>query len=94
MINGFDLKEEAEAIDGGFAEENWSSNNGSMEEERRSVGVRKYSTSKMPRLRWTPHLHLAFENAVQTLGGQERKQRHFYSRPPTDFLTSGWVGSL
>ena len=75
MINGFDLNEEATAID----EENSSSNNGSLEEEkeeedqRRSGGVRKYSRSKMPRLRWTPDLHLAFVNAVERLGGQERK---------------------
>ncbi|XP_023533211.1 uncharacterized protein LOC111795167 [Cucurbita pepo subsp. pepo] len=74
MINGFDLNEEATAID----EENSSSNNGSLEEEkeeedqRRSGGVRKYSRSKMPRLRWTPDLHLAFVNAVERLGGQER----------------------
>ncbi|XP_008448244.2 uncharacterized protein LOC103490495 isoform X1 [Cucumis melo] len=63
---------------------NTSSNNGSMEEvekeeefdEQRSRSghgsVRKYSRSKMPRLRWTPDLHLAFVNAVERLGGQER----------------------
>lgn len=33
--------------------------------------VRQYIRSKMPRLRWTPDLHLAFLNAVQRLGGQE-----------------------
>ncbi|XP_038902174.1 two-component response regulator ARR18-like [Benincasa hispida] len=87
MINGFDLNEEAKGIDEGSGEENSnnsnsnsSSNNGMEEEEkeeeeeepRRSGSVRKYSRSKMPRLRWTPDLHLAFVNAVERLGGQER----------------------
>ncbi|XP_008793164.2 uncharacterized protein LOC103709531 [Phoenix dactylifera] len=45
-------------------------NNGGSEEWRTSV--RKYHRSKMPRLRWTPDLHLAFVNAVERLGGQER----------------------
>ncbi|KAJ1687577.1 hypothetical protein LUZ63_018967 [Rhynchospora breviuscula] len=34
--------------------------------------VRQYIRSKMPRLRWTPDLHLTFLNAVERLGGQER----------------------
>ncbi|KAK9922772.1 hypothetical protein M0R45_031219 [Rubus argutus] len=34
--------------------------------------VRQYIRSKMPRLRWTPDLHLAFLLAVERLGGQER----------------------
>ncbi|CAL1374765.1 unnamed protein product [Linum trigynum] len=34
--------------------------------------VRKYNRSKMPRLRWTPDLHLCFLNAVERLGGQDR----------------------
>ncbi|XP_054803943.1 transcription factor NIGT1-like [Prosopis cineraria] len=38
--------------------------------ERRSV--RQYVRSKMPRLRWTPELHLSFVQAVERLGGQER----------------------
>lgn len=33
--------------------------------------VRQYARSKMPRLRWTPDLHLAFVDAVKKLGGQE-----------------------
>lgn len=105
MINGlFDLNEEAKGIDEEFGEENSSSNNGSMEEEkeeeeeedqRRINGsVRKYSRSKMPRLRWTPDLHLAFVNAVERLGGQESKLNinPFYiilfplDRASTDFL--------
>ncbi|KAK7247170.1 hypothetical protein RIF29_42047 [Crotalaria pallida] len=39
--------------------------------ERRG-GVRQYVRSKMPRLRWTPDLHLSFVHAVERLGGQER----------------------
>ncbi|OUZ99143.1 SANT/Myb domain [Macleaya cordata] len=35
-------------------------------------GVRQYVRSKLPRLRWTPDLHLRFVHAVHTLGGPER----------------------
>ncbi|XP_030540353.2 uncharacterized protein LOC115748091 [Rhodamnia argentea] len=34
--------------------------------------VRRYVRSKMPRLRWTPDLHLCFVHAVERLGGHER----------------------
>ncbi|KAE8734276.1 putative Transcription initiation factor TFIID subunit 11 [Hibiscus syriacus] len=34
--------------------------------------ARQYVRSKLPRLRWTPDLHLSFLHAVQRLGGQER----------------------
>ncbi|KAL9458161.1 hypothetical protein AB3S75_007091 [Citrus x aurantiifolia] len=34
--------------------------------------ARQYVRSKMPRLRWTQDLHLAFVHAVERLGGQER----------------------
>ncbi|KAL6198306.1 hypothetical protein ACLB2K_028098 [Fragaria x ananassa] len=34
--------------------------------------VRPYVRSKLPRLRWTPQLHLSFLHALQLLGGQER----------------------
>ncbi|XP_057508241.1 putative two-component response regulator ARR20 [Actinidia eriantha] len=37
-----------------------------------SSGVRKYIRSKVPRLRWTPDLHLCFLQAIERLGGQER----------------------
>ncbi|KAF8754879.1 hypothetical protein HU200_011417 [Digitaria exilis] len=33
--------------------------------------VRQYNRSKLPRLRWTPDLHMAFVHAVERLGGQE-----------------------
>ncbi|CAI0476045.1 unnamed protein product [Linum tenue] len=39
---------------------------------RRNNRVRQYVRSKMPRLRWTPDLHLSFVHAVERLGGQER----------------------
>ncbi|GMH04187.1 hypothetical protein Nepgr_006026 [Nepenthes gracilis] len=37
-----------------------------------SGSVRPYSRSTMPRLRWTPDLHLCFVHAVERLGGQDR----------------------
>ncbi|KAK4782853.1 hypothetical protein SAY86_007227 [Trapa natans] len=37
-----------------------------------SGAVRKYVRSKMPRLRWTPDLHLCFVRAVERLGGHDR----------------------
>lgn len=54
-------------------EGNLSSNNNSSEEGKgRGSTVRQYVRSKMPRLRWTPDLHLSFVHAVERLGGQER----------------------
>ncbi|KAG8058582.1 hypothetical protein GUJ93_ZPchr0002g25726 [Zizania palustris] len=41
-------------------------------DEQRVPSVRQYNRSKMPRLRWTPDLHMAFVHAVERLGGQER----------------------
>lgn len=38
---------------------------------KRRSRVRQYVRSKLPRLRWTPDLHLAFVYAVRRLGGQE-----------------------
>ena len=35
--------------------------------------VRPYVRSKLPRLRWTPQLHLSFLHAVELLGGVESK---------------------
>ncbi|KAK4268549.1 hypothetical protein QN277_025193 [Acacia crassicarpa] len=50
-----------------------SSSNSTVEEttEKKPL-VRPYVRSKMPRLRWTPDLHLRFVHAVQRLGGEER----------------------
>lgn len=39
--------------------------------ERSGSTIRPYVRSKMPRLRWTPELHLSFVHAVERLGGQE-----------------------
>ncbi|XP_050244015.1 two-component response regulator ARR10 [Quercus robur] len=50
-----------------------SSSNSTVEEsEKKSSSVRPYVRSKMPRLRWTPDLHLRFIHAVERLGGQDR----------------------
>lgn len=46
-------------------------NTSNTEAKERTAMVRQYVRSKMPRLRWTPDLHLAFVNAVERLGGQE-----------------------
>ncbi|KAL6562057.1 hypothetical protein OROGR_003064 [Orobanche gracilis] len=43
----------------------------SAKEEKKST-LRQYVRSKMPRLRWTPDLHLSFVHAIERLGGQER----------------------
>ncbi|XP_028761716.1 uncharacterized protein LOC114720249 [Neltuma alba] len=75
-----DLNEEAAGDDGETSidgrsspEGNLSSNNSSTDQVReRTTSVRQYVRSKMPRLRWTPDLHLAFVLAVERLGGQER----------------------
>ncbi|KAG7570215.1 Myb domain containing protein [Arabidopsis thaliana x Arabidopsis arenosa] len=47
----------------------------SVEDEEQvtsSNNVRQYVRSNMPRLRWTPDLHLSFVRAVQRLGGPDR----------------------
>jgi len=45
---------------------------GSKSEGSGEPTVRQYNRSKLPRLRWTPDLHMAFVHAVERLGGQER----------------------
>ncbi|KAL0542745.1 hypothetical protein IC582_017822 [Cucumis melo] len=52
--------------------ENNSNNNNNNNNNGRRTAVRQYVRSKVPRLRWTPELHLNFVHAVQRLGGQER----------------------
>ncbi|CAK8535291.1 unnamed protein product [Lathyrus sativus] len=47
-------------------------NSSDQEGKARGSTVRQYVRSKMPRLRWTPDLHLSFVHAVERLGGQER----------------------
>ncbi|KAG4199556.1 hypothetical protein ERO13_A05G154400v2 [Gossypium hirsutum] len=66
---------EEEEIEKRSTEEGSSSNNNGGEEgginDRRRT-VRQYVRSKLPRLRWTPDLHLSFVHAVERLGGQDR----------------------
>ncbi|VAI43494.1 uncharacterized protein LOC119315159 [Triticum dicoccoides] len=54
---------------------NSSTNHASETQQGTGAGehrVRQYNRSKLPRLRWTPDLHMAFIRAVERLGGQER----------------------
>lgn len=51
--------------------EGGSSSNSTVEESEKKSSVRPYIRSKMPRLRWTPELHLRFMHAVERLGGQD-----------------------
>ncbi|KAH6793014.1 myb-like HTH transcriptional regulator family protein [Perilla frutescens var. hirtella] len=44
----------------------------SADKKTNNIAVRQYVRSKMPRLRWTPDLHLSFVHAIERLGGQER----------------------
>ncbi|XP_017698352.1 uncharacterized protein LOC103707382 [Phoenix dactylifera] len=71
-----------EVAGGGSSSNNSSTNNCSNKDNNNSgvaegngeqvPRVRQYIRSKMPRLRWTPDLHLSFVHAVERLGGQER----------------------
>ncbi|XP_042396909.1 myb family transcription factor EFM-like [Zingiber officinale] len=45
---------------------------GEGEDQLGASRVRQYNRSKMPRLRWTPDLHLSFVHAVERLGGTDR----------------------
>ncbi|KAI4356037.1 hypothetical protein L6164_000090 [Bauhinia variegata] len=50
-----------------------SSSNSTVDvSSEKKPSVRPYARSKLPRLRWTPDLHLRFVHAIQRLGGQER----------------------
>lgn len=40
--------------------------------------VRQYNRSKLPRLRWTPDLHISFVHAVDRLGGPDSKLTKCY----------------
>lgn len=59
--------------EGTSANTNRSTSTSSREGNERRGVVRQYVRSKMPRLRWTPELHLSFVHAVERLGGQESK---------------------
>lgn len=62
--------EEAMAGTGGSSSNNSTTVEGN--ERQTTSSVRQYVRSKMPRLRWTPDLHLSFLHAIERLGGQER----------------------
>ncbi|XP_024159492.1 myb family transcription factor MPH1 isoform X1 [Rosa chinensis] len=54
-----------------LAQGNINSNAATISNSSR-VKVRPYVRSKLPRLRWTPQLHLSFLHALELLGGHER----------------------
>lgn len=66
-----DREEEKEEEEEGEGEESRASSNSTVEESDKKTKVRPYVRSKVPRLRWTPDLHLRFVRAVNMLGGQE-----------------------
>lgn len=85
--DGDDSGSSCEVAGGGRSSSNSSSTNhnsgGSKDDDmnssskgdgsgERAPTVRQYNRSKLPRLRWTPDLHMAFVHAVERLGGQER----------------------
>ncbi|KAH9288399.1 hypothetical protein KI387_032516, partial [Taxus chinensis] len=43
-----------------------------MSSSERRGAVRQYIRTRVPRLRWSPHLHHFFVNAVQHLGGPDK----------------------
>ncbi|KAI9387533.1 hypothetical protein POPTR_010G185700v4 [Populus trichocarpa] len=69
-------EEEVDKISFKSRNEGVSTSNSSVEENEKEAvstgSVRQYIRSKMPRLRWTPDLHLCFVHAVERLGGQDR----------------------
>lgn len=72
--NQNDDQEESDQSDEGESKprNGGSSSNSTVEENDKKSSVRPYVRSKMPRLRWTPDLHLRFVHAVERLGGQDR----------------------
>lgn len=67
-----------------------SSSNSTVEESDQKKGsVRPYVRSKMPRLRWTPDLHLRFVHAVERLGGQDSEL--YYTLKSLQFLITRWI---
>lgn len=72
-------QEESESGEGESKPKNGgSSSNSTVEENDKKPTVRPYVRSKMPRLRWTPDLHLRFVHAVERLGGQDSEFSMLY----------------
>ncbi|KAG6763798.1 hypothetical protein POTOM_031238 [Populus tomentosa] len=68
-------EEEVDGISFKSKNEGQSTSNSSIEENKKKAAngsLRQYIRSKMPRLRWTPDLHLCFVHAIERLGGQDR----------------------
>ncbi|MCD7446279.1 hypothetical protein HAX54_000089 [Datura stramonium] len=76
--NNLDLNEDANNIEVIISdesddhEENNSTSNCGNYEIIINKKTRHYVRSKLPRLRWTPDLHLSFVRAIHRLGGQEK----------------------
>ena len=67
-------EEEVDGISFKSKNEGQSTSNSSIEENKKKAAngsFRQYIRSKMPRLRWTPDLHLCFVHAIERLGGQD-----------------------
>lgn len=77
-VDSYEEEEEVEMFRNGRR----SSSNSTVDESEKNDSnkakacgsVRKYVRSKMPRLRWTPDLHLCFVHAVERLGGHESER--------------------
>ncbi|WOL02086.1 hypothetical protein Cni_G10805 [Canna indica] len=69
--NSTELVREGDSSNNSSTNNNSSSGN-TREGSSERATVRQYVRSKLPRLRWTPDLHIAFVHAVEKLGGQER----------------------
>ncbi|GAB4831968.1 hypothetical protein Ancab_005985 [Ancistrocladus abbreviatus] len=67
-----DSEKEEEEVKNNRASSSNSTVEGNEKKGSTSGSVRQYNRSKLPRLRWTPDLHLCFVHAVERLGGQDR----------------------
>ncbi|XP_034923418.1 uncharacterized protein [Populus alba] len=74
MMDASGRSKDGEGDDESKTKNSASSSNSVVDESEKasSSGVRPYVRSKVPRLRWTPDLHLCFVQAVERLGGYER----------------------
>ncbi|KAJ6964861.1 hypothetical protein NC652_002939 [Populus alba x Populus x berolinensis] len=74
MMDASGRSKDGEGNDESKTKNSASSSNSIVDESEKasSSGVRPYVRSKVPRLRWTPDLHLCFVQAVERLGGYER----------------------